>query len=193
MGYSLSLLAIQCTEPDIALTSLDIVRAGQFCEYARKPLSGFMLPSGWYLIVASRCDSRCIQSNVLSGLSKNVSVVACSIEEHVMFSSAEQWHEGNMLWRAEHAGENGPVNLKTSGTLPPNFQTIFDDIAALQIADGGEKAGVDYYFDIPLIAAKEIIGFKHDEEITGVDYDKFELLCPSSMPMEEKPWWHFWK
>jgi hypothetical protein len=58
MGYSLSLLAIQCTEPDIALTSLDIVRAGQFCEYARKPLSGFMLPSGWYRYVSRQSAAK---------------------------------------------------------------------------------------------------------------------------------------
>ncbi|MFO1228878.1 MAG: hypothetical protein U1E75_00660 [Alicycliphilus sp.] len=44
-----------------------------------------------------------------------------------------------------------------------------------QEADG-EKAGVDHYFEIPLNAAKEVIGFKHDEDIPGVDYEGFEVL-----------------
>jgi len=118
--------------------------------------------AGWYLVVANRCDHRFLQANVLGPLSQNYRVVACSIEEHVMFSSAEEWVAGALAWRAVHAGENGPIDLKTSGTLPPSFQSMADALAAKQKAEGGKTAEVDHYFDIPLNAAKAITGFKHD-------------------------------
>lgn len=109
-----------------------------------------------------------------------------------MFSSAEQWIGGAMLWRAEHIGENGPVNLKTSGLLPPTFQLMVDIQIAQQQAEGGEAATIDHYFDIPLIATKTIIGFKHDEEIPNVQYEKFDLLSQSGARKVGKYWWQFW-
>ncbi len=192
MGYSLSLLAIQCSDPDSALSELSIARTGQSCEYAREPLSGYALPSGWYLVVATRCNHGFLKPSSLERVSRRFPVIACSIEEHVMFSSAEQWVGGAMLWRAEHVGENGPINLKTSGVLPPTFEDMADAHAAQQQAEGGEKANVDHYFDIPLNAAKTIIGFKHDEEIPSVKYGNFDLLSQSSSLKTGKPWWRFW-
>lgn len=192
MGYSLSLLAIQCSEPDSALSELNMARTGQFCEYARGPLSGYALPDGWYLVVATKCNHRFLKLSELGRVSTKFPVIACSIEEHVMFSSAEQWVSGSMLWRAEHVGENGPINLKTSGVLPPGFQAMTDALAAQQQADGGEKANVDHYFDIPLNAAKAIIGFKHDEVVPGVNYDNFDQLSQTGSGSNGKPWWRFW-
>jgi len=187
MGYSLSLLAVQCSDPDKALSGLDTVRTGQFCEYACEKLTGYAMPQGWYIIVANRCDHRLLKAKVLGPLSRNYRVVACSIEEHVMFSSAEEWITGALTWRAVHAGENGPIDLKTSGALPPFFRSMADALAAEQEADGGKTADVDHYFDIPLNAAKVITGFKHDEKVSGVDYEHFDLL------QDQKPWWRVWK
>lgn len=110
-----------------------------------------------------------------------------------MFSSAEYWVGGAMVWRAEHVGENGPIHLKTSGVLSPGFETMAAAHKEQQTADGGETADVDHYFDIPLNAAKVIIGFKHDEEVPGVDYDKFELLSKAGSRKEKGLWWRFWK
>lgn len=193
MGYSLSLIAVQCADPAQALSHLGIVRTGLFCEYAREPMSGCVLPDNWFLIVARRCDRPFLKPKVLGPLSDQSPVVACSIEEHTMFSSAEYWADGKMIWRAEHVGEDGPIHLKTSGVLPPDFETMAAAHEAQQEADGGEKAGVDDYFDIPLNAARSVIGFKHDEEIPGVDYDKFEVLGKAPTSKGNTPWWCFRK
>ena len=193
MGYSLSLIAIQGANPDQALSQLGVVRTGQSCEYEREPMSGYVLPSNWFLIVARGCDSSFLKPGILGPLSEKHSVIACSIEEHVMFSSAEYWADGAMVWRAEHLGENGPIHLKTAGILPSDFEAMADAHKEMQEADGGEKADVDHYFDIPLNAAKSIIGFKHDEEIPGIDYDRFEVLHKLPSQTERTPWWRFWK
>ena len=193
MGYSLSLLAIQTSDPTEALQQLGYVRTGQSCEYAQEPLSSLALPSGWFLVVAQRCDSDFLQPKVLGPLSAHCPVVACSIEEHVMFSSAEYWAGGRQVWRAEHVGENGPIHLKTVGDLPAGFEAMAAAHKAAQEADGGAEADVDHYFEIPLDAAKDIIGFKHDEDVAGVDYDGFEVLRKTAASPGAKPWWRFWK
>jgi hypothetical protein len=193
MGYSLSLLAVQTSNQTEALQQLGYIRTGQSCEYAQEPLSSYTLLTNWFLIVARGCDSSFLQPKILGPLSAHFPVVACSIEEHVMFSSAEYWADGNQVWRAEHVGENGPIHLKTSGILPPGFEAMAAAHKEAQEADGGEKAGVDHYFDIPLNAANEIIGFKHDEDIPGVDYEGFEVLRKASSSTNHKPWWRIWK
>ncbi|HRE71002.1 hypothetical protein [Accumulibacter sp.] len=170
MGYSLSILAVQTSDAVEALQQLGYVRTGQSCEYAREALSSYALRTNWFLIVARGCDSHFLQPKMLGPLSEHFPVVACSIEEHVMFSSAEYWAGGDQVWRAEHVGENSPIHLKTSGIPPRGFEVMAAEHKEAQEADGGEKAGVDHYFDIPLNAAKEVIDFKHDEDIPGVDY-----------------------
>lgn len=198
MGYSLTLLAVQCAEPDEALRRLGCVRTGKTCEYAHEAISGYALPGNWFLIVAMGGDEHelFLQPEILGPLSENYPLVTCSIEEHVMYSAAESWSCGSLVWRAEHIGESGPIHLKTSGALPPGFEAMAAEIKEMQDAEGGEHAGVDYYFDIPLMAAKSLMGFKHDEEIPGVNYDNFEIILSSTKsppPNNQKPWWLFWR
>lgn len=186
MGDSLSLLAIECDEVDDALGMIGIERTGTHCEYALEPLSGCTLPGGAYLVVATRCDAAFLGADVLAQLSTRFPVTACSIEEHVMFSSAEVWIDGARAWRVAHTGESEPVDLEVIGVMPPEFHAMADALKAQQEADGGASAGVDHYFDIPLLAAKARTGFKHDEEIAGIDYAHFDrLLAPGS----SRPWW----
>ncbi len=193
MGVSLSLLAVQTSCPAEVLQQLGYLRTGKSCEYAREPLSGYVLPTKWFLIVARGCDNRFLQPGTLGPLSEHVPVVACSIDEHVMFSSAEYWAGGKQVWRAEHVGENGPIHLKTSGILPPGFEAMAAAHKEAQAVDDVEKADVDHYFDIPLNAAKAVIGFRHDEESPGVDYEGFEVLLKASTSEDRGPWWRFWK
>ena len=109
-----------------------------------------------------------------------------------MVSSAAYWAGGNQVWRVEHIGEEGPMHLQTSGALPPGFAAMAAVHKEAQAKAGGEKADVDHYFDIPLNAAKAITGFKHDEDIADVDYQRFEVLRQVSSPTVSQPWWKFW-
>lgn len=192
MGDSLSFVALRCEDAGPALAALQLERTGESCEFARKPMTSCALPRGWYLVVANRCDHRMLGAEVLRPLSEKYEVVAWSLEEHVMFSAAEQWTAGRRIWRAEHSGEDGPVNLKASGTLPAFFEPMAAAIAAEQDAHGGRDADVDHYFEIPLVAARELTGFKHDERRLGVDFTRFERLRETVAGRAARPWWRFW-
>jgi hypothetical protein len=83
-----------------------------------------------------------------------------------MASSSEFWIDGSLKWKLSHEGEDGPVGLEEVGQCPPEFSAIRSKYEKLQADEGGDSAEVDYMFEIPLMAAKAITGFKHDEEMT---------------------------
>jgi len=174
MGYSIAWLAVD-TNADAVVADLNLKRTGEHACFAEETLTSTTLPGGQYLIVADACNHWIMQPDTLASLSKKYSVTACAVEEHVMFSSA-QWVGGKCVWRAEHQGEDGPIHLETSGSLPASFTAIAAEQKAAQEAEGGADADVDLYFEIPLLVAKGITGFKHDEVIEGIDYDRFDVL-----------------
>jgi hypothetical protein len=66
--------------------------------------------------------------------------------------------------------------LSKDGVLPPSFAAIREEMEQAQIAAGGDEADVDYIFEIPLKLAKNLVGFKHDEEYDHVLDGHFQVL-----------------
>jgi len=203
MGYSISWVATKGVTEDQILRKLGLSRTGQFGEYARHNISGATLPSGWFLLVARGCDHPILQPEVLADLAQNgCRVVASSIEEHVMHCSVEEWQNGIRVWRVEHNAQNGMLHLKAEGVLPEGYQEVKITYMAHQNAEGGEKADIDYYFEIPLQTAKNIAGFKHDEQMTGSEPVRFEAMTgrwitdagrTASKVESTRPWWRLWR
>src|SRR5882672_2573469 len=188
MGYSIAWLAAQGRPPQSLLAELDLRPTGEAGEYPDDPMVGAPLAGGWYLLVARGCDHRMISDQVLKTLSRRCRVIDCSIEEHVMFSSAALWENGERVWSVSHQGDEKLHDLSASGALPDFFASVRDELLAKQAAEGGEEAGVDYVFEIPLELARRITGFAHDSA-ASVEIDRFEVL--DSAPA--KPWWKLWQ
>ncbi len=179
MGFSLSWVAVHGVSREEALSRLALRDTGEDDEYFETPFAGGTSPGGWTLIVANNCDYF-RQSNVLAALSAGARVIAGCAEEHVMFSSSEEWSGGVRLWLVEHEGEGGdPTNLKIVGNPPPSLSSVRDAMMKEQ----GDQTDVDFGFEIPLLLAKEIAGFKHDE--TG-DSHAFKRLEPLAGPAPKK-------
>ena len=87
----------------------------------------------------------------------------CLVEEHVMASASELWRGGTRTWWISHEGEDGPKGLAVEGDMPDCFASIRREMEDAQRAAGGNAAGVDYIFEIPLRVAHTLVGFKHDE------------------------------
>ncbi len=94
-----------------------------------------------------------------------------------MASSSEYWSEGSQKWRISHEGDDGPKGLDVSGDPPAVFPQIKEEMETKQVEEGGEQAEIDYIFEIPLLVAKSMTGFKHDDDDCP---DEFEIMSRPS-------------
>jgi hypothetical protein len=189
MGYALSWLATSAP----AQTTRDLLGlrpTGAQATLPTVPFAGAALSNGWYLVVAGTCDASLIAAPTLALLSAQAEVVACAIEEHVMFSRACAWSKGAEVWSVAHDAQRTRFDLETSGALPPFFAELRDQILAPPAAEDHDS-DVDYIFDVPLAVAQRLTGFKHDADGEPARFDVFELR-DGSILAPAKPWWRFW-
>jgi len=117
-----------------------------------------------------------VDEQLLKSLSAHGRVVAAMVEEHVMFSSAEEWRHGERLWGAIHVPDAGLYHIGVEGGLPEAYGAIHQRQFAEQEIDGGKTADVDHIIDIPLELALAITGFRHD--FTGPPFHELEAEHP---------------
>lgn len=198
MGFAISWLAIKGKTPEALTGEIGLTPTGEMTEYGESLFTGRMLPNGWFLLVINECEHEFVKPNSLGSLSKGCEVIASSIEEHVMFCSSELWQDGTQVWRIEHDAQKNIDHVAASGNLPLDYTSIEREHSEEQRRAGGEEADVDYFFEIPLHAAKNIVGFKHDE--AGLDDESFEVFEFTAIPSRresigkyrKKPWWKLW-
>ena len=157
-------------------------------EVFESPICGGALEGGWYLVIGNRCDHRVIAPSLLEVISQAHDLVACSVEEHVMFSSAAGWRNGECEWSIVHDASNGIADLQATGEPPSSYETYKTERLAEQEANGGESSDVDYVFEIPLDVARDLTGFKHDEDTDSLFVEPLEVLEDA----RPRPWWRFW-
>ena len=105
-----------------------------------------------------------------------------------MASSTEFWEAGHLAWRVEHEGEHGTPHLHVEGTPPSTLEAIRETYLRKQAQEIDGPMKVDWVFEVPLVLAHGIVGFKHDED--EPDHD-FEELRVSEAP-RSAPRWKCW-
>lgn len=176
MGFAITWLAIRSERTDQTLADLSLARTGKFEVDPESSVSTVRLTSGWQLLWCNDYDCPVLAAESLKMISSDQDVLICRIEEHVMASSAELWSKGRVVWSISHVGEHGPVGLDVTGEPPASLNAIRKNLEAAQAADGGLDADVDHIFEIPLLIARSLVGFKHDESFEGVVEGRFEVL-----------------
>ena len=68
------------------------------------------------------------------------------------------------------------ATISAGNPIPPIVFAIRSEMERAQVDEGGDKADVDYIFEIPLRVAQSVVGFKHDKDRTHVINNKFEFL-----------------
>lgn len=163
MGFSISWVALKGLSKTEALSRLGLVDSGEPDEFNESPISIAALPSGW-LIVVSNDVEHFLDDMLLQRLSRDCELLCCAVEEHCMLSIAIQYLNGQEKWAIRHEGDGDDIfHLVKAGILPEFYAQIEDDMMSTQRNEGGRDAGVDYIFEIPLLTAKEVCGYKHDE------------------------------
>lgn len=198
MGFSISWLAVNGKSPEAITQELGLTPTGEMTEYGESLFTGRTLSNGWFLLVINHCKHDFVKSKSLASLSISCEVIACSIEEHVMFCSSELWRNGAQIWRIEHDAQKNIEHISNFGLPPDGYSAIDQEFFEEQKKAGGKKADTDYIFEIPLQVAKNIVGFRHDE--SNPDDDGFGVFNgPSRSPyvdrksaQDSKPWWKLW-
>jgi len=114
------------------------------------------LPSGWHAVYVERGDVIQAFGPLMQKISIGTTVVACFIEEHVMYSSAAQWDNGKSTWTVIHDSQKGRHDMQTTGTPPPEYKKIYDNLRKKQ----DEPDACDYLFDVPVEVAKVATGIR---------------------------------
>jgi hypothetical protein len=176
MGFSITWCAVHEKDEERLLEDLSLSQTDETEEFPESPVSMAKLDTGWRIVWCNKYDSPIIGSKRLSDISRERDVLFCLVEEHVMASSSEFWSGGNRKWCISHQGENGPKGLDVVGDVPECFIAIKKEMEEAQQAEGGDKADVDYIFEIPLMVAKTLVGFKHDEDCAHISEEQFIVL-----------------
>lgn len=162
MGFSLSWVAVAPSVEKALVDRFGLTERDETAEFAEFDLNGARLPD-WYLLVADHSDAL-VDEQLLKDLSKHGRVVAAMVEEHVMFSSAEEWSNGARVWRLSHMSDAGILHLDVEGALPEAYHAIHQKQFDEQEKAGGKKADVDHIIDIPLDLAAAVTGYRHDKD-----------------------------
>jgi hypothetical protein len=194
MGYSISWLAVKRVDSERLLNNLELSPTGETARFGKAPFTGRAMQSGWFVLVMSQCEHKFVKPETLAPLSRLADVIACSIEEHVMCSTAEFWRGGAQVWQASHDAQQGMCHIRAMGLMPNKYAALEEELSEKQRQSGGENSDTDYFFEIPLQTAKSIVGFKHDE--VESEFGDFQILKGSSASsfanQTEKPRWKFW-
>jgi hypothetical protein len=194
MGLAASWLAFHGIDRARVLERLRLAPNGQVRDIPNRREIGVRdLPSQWTLVFFGDLEPSAASENSLERCSSGCRIVAGHLEEHVMFSAAEEWRDGKRLWRIEHEGDADTLDVTVTGSPPENFEDLKRHYFAAQEAEGSREAEVDHIFDIPLALASSIVGYKHDESPMAtfelVEHPKSESAAPITAA---KPWWRLW-
>jgi hypothetical protein len=176
MGFSITWCAVRDGNAQKVLDQLGLSPTGDTEDFPESLISTVTLDTGWRIIWYNEYECPFLRPEDLSVISNDQEVLMCLVEEHVMASSSELWRGGQRKWRISHEGEDGPTGLAAEGDLPDCFASIKREMDDAQSAAGGNAAGVDYIFEIPLKVAQTLVGFKHDE----VTQEQFVVLSRSA-------------
>jgi hypothetical protein len=182
LGYAVSWCAVREEGAEQFLHKLRLRPTGEIEDSPESLISGGRLDTGWRVIWYNKYECPFLGPKDLCALSIEQDVLLCKIEEHVMASSSELWSEGKRKWFLSHEGENGPKGLITVGDLPETLGSIREEMERSQLAEGGDGAGVDHIFEIPLKVAQALVGFKHDELPAHLVDGHFNVLTEIRSP-----------
>jgi hypothetical protein len=176
MGFAISWCAVPEAAADGFLQRIGLADTGETEEVPDSLIGVARLDTGWRLLWCNEYDCPVLGEAQRQEHSRHHDLLYCLVEEHCMASSSEFWSHGSRKWWISHEGINGPKGLDFSGELPNDFQSIRSEMEAAQEKEGGDKADVDYIFEIPLQVAKSITGFKHDEVCPHIVGNEFKIM-----------------
>lgn len=163
MGFSIAWIAIRGKSKEDILAQLGLLDTGAPDDENESPVSGAALPGGGYLVYFNDMAHPAIQAESMARLSEGGAALGCQVEEHVMASAVFQYKDGAKLWDVVHLADEGLYHLDVGGTPPQLLAAIHAEMKSTQDEQGGLEADVDCLFEVPLMLANALSGYRHDE------------------------------
>lgn len=174
MGFAISWCAVREEQGEAFLGDLGLARTGRQMSGPDAAVSMRTLASRWRLMLFNEFEPRQITESSLTTLSANRELLVCAVEEHVMVSSSELWSGGSRQWQIYHDGDERADELDVIGSPPASLAGIRAEVEKLQ-HDEGDQSNVDYLFDIPVLVAENVVGYRHDEDLVpGVVWEEVD-------------------
>jgi hypothetical protein len=186
VGFNMSWIFVDQIDLNELYAALDVKSTGEAADKhdlgtKRVPLAGLRPKDGWCAIFGRYSFVLDITIGTdpprLARLPAKSRAVSCVVLEHAMISYASFWQDGRHIWEVRHQpSKEQPERLDFWGDLPPSFIGTWEAALQKQREHNATRKlgelGVDYIFNVPLAAAAEITGFRHDRGPPG-RYDAF--------------------
>lgn len=176
MGFSLSWVAAPGKNPQELLRRLGLRSTHTFEEIPESALVCTVFETDW-TVVLTQGEEPPVTETFCARLSKAWELVTCVVEEHVMFSQASNWRKGERVWSVVHDAQVSRDHLEVTGQAPESLDRIWRAVDEMKRSTPID--GVDYAFDVPVLLAESVTGFRHD---ASEPERRFEVL-------ERTPWW----
>ena len=170
MGFSISWLGLRGLNIKEAATLLQL-EVGDQIDAFDAPMSIYA-NENWAIAILDECRFPGPPDQFLAAISKGRELIVVHVEEHVMFSHAELWRDGSIVWKVGHSGDQDVWDFHATGDVPASLETLRQQVFSKQGEE--EEVDDDYVFDIPLDLAAELTSFRHDEWVP--DRLFFELV-----------------
>lgn len=174
MGFHVGWISVNGKTPKEVQAELGLSETGAREFMPESELTGTQLPSNWYVIFVNDLGARELEDEVLVHLSRGAEVMSFLVEEASMISVAKGFSNGRHAWQVVHDSSQGLEHLETEGQLPASFSVVRDRLLGELRAAGQHSA--DYLFDVPAELSKTITGYRHDEDVEGLEGDPFAVL-----------------
>jgi hypothetical protein len=174
MGFSISWMAFRGVTKEKVLEKLSFHDRGNLDPTNEAPFSIAQLPNGWTVVFSNDFDYGSAEH--LIAVSSGTEVIACQVEEHVMYSASHCCTDRKPVWSVWHDGQKGVWDISTLGEVPAELSAINMRLFAQQTKAGGSRAVVDYSFDIPIDLAFAITGYRHDHLKFDWGQPKFTII-----------------
>jgi hypothetical protein len=161
MAQSLSWLAFQGKSRGDVLAALHLFDTGTAAQPDSEIVSA-TLAGDWTVVRFQQFGHPYAEDSSVAHFSKGCSVLACHVEESLLFSAAQFYRRGRMVWSVFHAGEDALSTIEVEGAPPEALNGIVEAQKAKQAAIPTGPMRVDFLFEVPLELARQVCGFRQD-------------------------------
>lgn len=184
MGFRVLMISIRGKNAETIHAEYGVMPTGKYVDFPDSPVSGALMQNGAYLLCIN--DDITPDEKQLAPLSRDATLIACYVNETVMYSGVYSWANGVEEWSVWHDAQQGLTHVEWSGREPDQLAEIRDRLLAKQIG----VTDTDYVFDVPVELFKLHGGIDYAKNIPDSGPDPWQVLVRIK---RKSLWWPFGK